>query len=90
MRPHHSTITRQQVHRIAAEHLQTHLKFQDYKRKTSAHLLWSILLAAAARFTSVSAACGRLRDVPSDETVRQALLATLPAYAELQRRLNAA
>src|SRR5262249_11369548 len=42
------------------------------------------------RITSLSDACGRLRDAPSDETARKALLATLPAYPELQRRLNAA
>ena len=48
------------------------------------------MLAAAARITSLSDACGRLRDAPSDETARKALLATLPDYAALQRRLNAA
>src|SRR3954470_3927317 len=90
MRPNNHTLDRRQVHRAAAEHLQAHLKFKDYKRKASAHVLWSLLLAAAARITSLSDACGRLRDAPSDETARKALLATLPDYAELQRRLNAA
>ena len=65
-------------------------KFKDYKRKTSAQVLWSLLLAAAARITSLSDACQRLRDAPSDETARKALLATLPDYATLQRQLNAA
>jgi hypothetical protein len=50
----------------------------------------SLLLAAAARITSLSDACGRLTEAPSDETARQALLATLPDYAVLQRQLNAA
>src|SRR3954453_7913655 len=90
MRPKNHTLDRRQVHRAAAEHLQAHLKFKDYKRKTSAAVLWSLLLAAAARITSLSDACGRLRDAPSDETARKALLATLPDYAELQRQLNAA
>ena len=90
MRPPHRILNRNQVHRLAAGHLQAHLKFKDYKRKTSAQVLWSLLLAAAARITSLSDACGRLRDAPSDETARKALLATLPDYAELQRRLNAA
>src|SRR5687768_8479373 len=53
-------------------------------------VLWSLLLAAAARITSLSDACQRLRDAPSDETARKALLATLPDYAALQRQLNAA
>jgi putative transposase len=90
MRPDHHTLDRNQVHRLAADHLQAHLNFQDYKRKTSVQVLWSLLLAAAARITSLSDACGRLRDVPSDETARKALLATLPDYATLQRQLNAA
>jgi hypothetical protein len=90
MRPPHHILDRNQVHRLAAQHLQDHLQFQDYKRKTSAQVLWSLLLAAAARITSRSDACGRLRDAPSDETARKALLATLPDYATLQRQLNAA
>ena len=48
----------------AAQHLQAHLQFKDYKRKTSAPVLWSLLLAAAARITSLSDACQRLRDAP--------------------------
>src|SRR5215210_9275800 len=90
MRPPHRILHRKQVHRLAAEHLQAHLKFKDYKRKTSAQVLWSLLLAAAARITSLSDACQRLDDVPSDETARKALLATLPDYGVLQRQLNAA
>ena len=90
MRPQNHTLGGHQVHRAAAEHLQTHLQFKDSKRKTSAPVLWSLLLAAAARITSLSDACQRLRDAPSDETARKALLATLPDYAALQRRLNAA
>ena len=90
MRPKNHTLDRRQVHRAAAEHLQAHLQFKDYKRKTSAPVLWSLLLAAAARITSLSDACGRLDDAPSDETARKALLATLPDYAVLRRQLNAA
>jgi Transposase DDE domain len=90
MRPNNHTLDSQQVHRAAAEHLQAHLNFKDYKRKTSARVLWSLLLAAAARITSLSDACQRLRNAPSDETARKALLATLPDYAVLQRQLNAA
>src|SRR5437764_2031578 len=90
MRPPHRILDRQKVHRLAAEHLQAHLKFKDYQRKTSANVLWSLLLAAAARITSLSDACQRLDNAPSDETARKALLATLPDYATLQRQLNAA
>src|SRR3954468_6335583 len=90
MRPKNHTLERRQVHRAAAEHLQAHLQFKDYKRKTPASVLWSLLLAAAAPIPSLSDACQRLDDAPSDETARKALLATLPDYAVLQRQLNAA
>jgi hypothetical protein len=90
MRPPHHILDRNRVHRLATEHLQEHLKFKDYKRKTSAQVLWSLLLAAAAQVTSLSRACHRLDRVPSDETARQALLATLPDFGALQRQLNAA
>src|SRR5687767_2299102 len=90
MRPKHHTLDCRQVHHAAAQHLQAHLVFQDYKRKTSASVLWSLLLAAAARITSLSDACQRLDKAPSDETARKALMATLPDYATLQRQLNAA
>jgi hypothetical protein len=90
MRPPHRILDRKKVHRLAAEYLQAQLKFKDYKRKTSAQVLWSLLLAAAARITSLSDACQRLRDAPSDETARKALMATLPDYAVLQRQLNVA
>src|SRR5258707_1374012 len=90
MRPQNHTLDSHQVHRAAAAHLQTHLQFKDYKRKTSAPVLWSLLLAAAARITSLSDTCQRLGAAPSDETARRALLANLPDYAALQRQLNAA
>src|SRR5512135_888464 len=90
MRPPHHILDRRMVHRRAAEHLQAHLKFQDYKRSCSAQVLWSLLLAAAARITSLSDTCQCLDRVPSDETARTALLATLPGFATLQRQLNAA
>ena len=35
MRPPHRILHRNRVHRLAAEHLQTHLQFKDYKRKAS-------------------------------------------------------
>jgi hypothetical protein len=90
MRPSQHILDRNQVHRLAAEHLQAHLQFKDYKRKVTANVLWALLLAAAARITSLSDACQRLLNGPSDETARKALLATLPDYATLQRQLNAA
>src|SRR5713226_3945493 len=53
-------------------------------------MLWTILLYAAARITSLAAACAALRHAPSDTAAHDALLAGLPDFAELQRRLNRA
>jgi hypothetical protein len=53
MRPRNHTLDRRPVPRAAAEHLQGHLKFEDYERQTSASVLWSLPLAAA-RIASLS------------------------------------
>src|SRR6516164_11568597 len=90
MRPSQYTLTPNQVHQHATALLQTHLKLHDHGPKCRAGLLLTLLFYAAARITSLSDACKRLRDAPSDEAARLALIATLPDFAELQRRLNAA
>lgn len=90
MRPHHRTLNRQQVHRSATRHLQEYIPLRDYKRKVTVPTLWAVLLFAAASITSIHAACGRLDGVPCDETIRKALYACLPEFAELQRQLNRA
>jgi hypothetical protein len=90
MRPHHRTLNRHQVHRSATRHLQQHVPLGDYKRKVTAPTLWAVLLVAAVDVTSIHAACGRLDGLPAEETIRKALYASLPEFAELQRQLNRA
>src|SRR3954462_6569551 len=90
MRPKNSTLTARRVHRCAAAILQDHLRLPDHGAKCRAGPLLTLLFYAAARLTSLSHACKALRDAPSDEAARLALIATLPDFAELQRRLNAA
>src|SRR4051795_2747089 len=90
MRPKNSTLTARQVHRCAAAILQDHLKLPDHGPKCRAGPLLTLLFYAAARLTSLSDACRCLRHPPPDEAARLALIATLPDFAELQRRLNAA
>jgi hypothetical protein len=90
MRPHHRTLNRHQVHRSATRHLQQHVPLRDYKRKVSAPTLRAVLIIAAAGVTSIRAACGRLDGLPSEETLRKALYASIPEFAELQRQLNRA
>jgi len=90
MRSTHSTITPGTVQARTQFVLQKHLRLQDHGWKCTAGVLWTVLLYAAARITSLAAACAALRDAPSDSAAHDALLAGLPGFAELQRRLNRA
>jgi hypothetical protein len=64
---------------------------KDHGWLCTAAVVLNILLRAAARVTSVAAACRDLADGPSDQAVRNALLAGLPrTLPVLERRLNAA
>src|SRR3954452_7162857 len=90
MRPRKSNLHARRVHRCAAAIVQDHLKLPDHGPKCRAGPLLTLLFYAAARITSLSEACRCLRDAPSDEAARLALIATLPDFAELLRRLNAA
>jgi hypothetical protein len=90
MRRSQYTITSRAVHQHTAQLCQQHLRLRDHGPKCRATALLTILFYAAARITSVAAACAALLNAPSDTAVRNALLATLPAIHELQRRLNRA
>ena len=71
-------ITKSEVHAYAEDWLGTalRLEYQGYKCSTS--VLLNILLIAAARVVSLFAACRSLADAPTDQTIRNALAATLP------------
>jgi Transposase DDE domain len=90
MRPRHYTLTAAYVHTLARNHAQHYLRLADHGPKTTAGVLFTILFWAAARLASLAAACASLRKAPSDQAVRDALLATLPDFHELQRRLHRA
>lgn len=84
------TITCREVHDRAAAVIQEHVKIKDHGHKCRAAVLLNILFFAASRITSVFAACRNLAEAPSQQAVFDALVATLPEYDELQKRLNAA
>lgn len=85
-----STIAATDVQAVARDWVQGHLQFSDSSGKCTCSVILSVLLFAASRMRSLYDACGRLEQAPSDETVRQALLATLPPQPVLEARLNAA
>lgn len=90
MRPLQYTVTPQDVEECASTVLQDAIGLPDRGRKCSASVVWHILFYAAARITSLFDACARLQRAPSDDAVRQALVAGLPPIDELEGRLNTA
>lgn len=90
MRRPQYTITPRHLQAHAAYRIQRHVRLPEQGRKCRAAVLWAVLLWAASRIASLAAACAALRDAPCDTSARDALLAGLPAFAQLQRRLNRA
>jgi Transposase DDE domain len=90
MRQSHYTLTPAAVRAHTQLLCQKHLRLADHGPKCTAGILWAVLLYAASRISSLAAACASLRDAPSDSACHDALLATLPELAELQRRVNRA
>lgn len=83
-------VTKEEVHGYANLWLSTALRLEYEGTKCAASTLLQVLLIAAARVVSIFAACRDLADAPSDQTIRNALFASLPEMAELERRLNRA
>src|SRR5262245_33802470 len=90
MRQGHYTLTPAHVRAHTQLLCQKHLRLADHGPKCTAGTLGAVLLWAASRISSLAAACAALRDAPSDSACHDALLATLPALAELRRRANRA
>src|SRR5436309_7721487 len=88
MRTHQFTITAGQVHVHAQDRLQRSLRLKDHGPKCTAPALYALLFWAASRLTSIAAACASLLRAPSEQAVYNALRATLPSLALLQRQLN--
>ena len=83
-------VTKAEVHGYAQQWLGTALRLEYQGTKCTGNTLLQILLIAASRVVSIYAACRDLADAPCDQTIRNALGASLPPLAELQRRLNRA
>jgi len=90
MRKRQCTLRDKDVQEHAANLLQRHLRLKDHSATTTVTVIFHVLFFAAARLTSIYAACQRLCGAPCDDTMFTALLATLPHFTELQRRVNRA
>lgn len=82
------SISAQRIHDHAAGVLQRGVKLEAHGSKCTTATLLSILFFAAARRTSISNACERLRDAPTYQAFADALWGTLPEMRDLERRLN--
>lgn len=90
MRKAQFTLTSKDVQEHTAALLCTHVGLKKIKGKCTLAILTHLVCSAAARLTSIFAACAQLKNAPSHETARAALLATLPGYAKLQMGVNQA
>lgn len=83
------SISASEVHRWALDWLLQAGLVKDHGPKCTAVMLLTIVLRAAARCTSVSAACRDLARAPSDQAVMTGLDAGLPkTLSVLEQRLN--
>jgi len=89
MRKSTTTLTPAQVYRFAIDFCQPYLDFES-KGKVTVTVLLTVLFAAAARVSSISETCRRLRDVPCEQTYANALYANLFCLEQLKRKVNAA
>src|SRR5947209_13628703 len=90
MRTDQYTLTPRHVQAHAARLCQRHLRLRDHGPKCTAGTLLTLLFYAAARLTSLAAACKALVQAPCYQASHDALLATLPPIHQLQLRLNRA
>lgn len=83
------TISSREVHEWALNWLLASKLLTDHGWLCTASVVWSIVLRAAARATSVFAACRDLAEAPSDQALFNALKDGLPkTLPVLERRLN--
>lgn len=88
MHPSHYTMNATELYLYAATVLQAQLQWHDYGPKCTASRLLGVLFYAAAQLCSVFAACSRLREAPSDQAVRNALVALCPEPRVLEQQFN--
>src|SRR5215470_19468993 len=87
MRTSHYSRLAHQVQEQTITLLQDQLCPRDFSRRCSATALLSCLVLAAAGRTALSAVAFLRSRCPSRETLRRALLTTLPGYHDLLRHV---
>ena len=81
-------MTPKTIYGYAATLIEPHLGWTDRGPKCTVTRLLHIVFYAAGQLCSISAACSRLRDAPSDQAARDALAALCPDAEVLEDQLN--
>jgi len=90
MRTIHSMLTAEVVHDHVEGLLRRDVRLGDYSPRVTASAVYAVVLFAAACACTIARACRCLLRAPCDQSVYDALDATLPGRVELQRRINLA
>ena len=88
MRSAQAMITPKEIYCYASAALQPYLDWQDRGPKCTVTTLLHILFYTAAQLCSLASACARLRDAPSDQAARDALVALCGDADRVERQLN--
>lgn len=88
MNPPMFIMTPKTIYGYAAAIIEPHLGWTDHGPKSTVSTLLHIVFYAAAQLCSLAAACSRLRDAPSDQAARTALVALCPQAEVLEAQLN--
>lgn len=88
MRPPYFTLTPTHLYDYAATLIESYLQWHDYGPKCTVKALLQVLFYAAGHLCSVFTACRELRTAPSDQAVRDALVALCPDPVPLEQRVN--
>ncbi len=84
------TVSAAEVEDLAGGILIPALKLVERGYKCTVRTLLLVLFFAVSRASSIHDSCRRLESAPSDQAVRDALAAWMPAMAEMERRVNLA
>ena len=82
-------MTPKTIYGYAAAIIEPHLGWVDQGPKCKVSTLLHLVFYAAAQRCSLAAACSCLRDAPSDQAARDALVALCPEVQVLAHQLNA-
>jgi putative transposase len=77
-----------QLHQAFMNVIRQYLPLELRQTRITVEEMWEILSYSALHQQTIESACDLLPQAPSGNRVREVLLATLPSWSELQRKIN--